>query len=228
MRRAPALVGVLLATSASLLIAVLGPLLLFNPWFVSFEQSRTDVPARLATSQQQVDRVTSQVLLDIWIGGDFSVSLDDSPPLLDENERSHMRDVGSLVRLLGTLTVVAALVLLLCLLTLRRERRRLGRLLLVAAGIVGTIAVVLGIVVGVAFEPTFLAFHELFFPQGNFEFGPNSNLIRLFPDPFWFEASLAAGLAILIAALIASLIGWRLLRTGAAPPRWPTVTAPAD
>lgn len=227
MRRAPVLVGVLLTISASLLIALLGPLLLFNPWFVSFEQSRTDVPARLATSQQQVDRVSAQVLGDIWTGGDFSASLDGSSPLLDPGERSHMRDVGSLVRLLATLSVIAALVLLLCLLTLRRERRRIGRLLLFAAGMVGTITVVLGVVLALAFEPAFLAFHELFFPQGNFEFGPSSNLIRLFPEPFWFEASLAAGLAILIAALIASLIGSRLLRAGSAPPGWPTGAAPA-
>ena len=212
MRRAPGLVGVLLAISTSLLIALLGPLLLFNPWFVSFEQSRNDVPARLHTSQQQVDRVTAQVLSDIRTAGDFAVSLDGSSPLLDAKERSHMRDVGGLVRLLGTLSGVAALVLLLSVLTLRRERRRVGRLLLVAAGIVGGVALLLGVVMVVAFEPAFLAFHELFFPQGNFLFGPDSNLLRLFPEPFWFEASLAAGLSILLAALVTSLIGWRMLR----------------
>ena len=202
----------LLAISASLLIALLGPLLLFNPWFVSFEQSRNDVPARLHTSQQQVDRVTAQVVSDIWTGGDFAVSLNGSSPLLTANERSHMRDVGGLVRLLGTLSGVAALVLLLSVLTLRRERRRVGRLLLVAAGIVGGAALLLGVVMVVAFDPAFLAFHELFFPQGNFLFGPDSNLLRLFPEPFWFEASLAAGLSILLAALVASLVGWRMLR----------------
>jgi len=175
------------------------------------------VPARLQASQQQVDRVTAQVLRDIWTGGDFAVSLDGSSPLLDANERSHMRDVGGLVRLLGTLSGVAALVLLLSALTLRRERRRSGRLLLVAAGIVGSAAVLLGVVMVFAFEPAFLAFHELFFPQGNFLFGPDSNLLRLFPEPFWFEASLAAGLAILLAALLASLVGRWLLRSRPSP-----------
>jgi uncharacterized membrane protein len=72
--------------------------------------------------------------------------------------------------------------------------------------------VLLGVVMVFAFEPAFLAFHELFFPQGNFLFGPDSNLLRLFPEPFWFEASLAAGLSILLAALVASLVGWRMLR----------------
>jgi integral membrane protein (TIGR01906 family) len=224
MGRAPALVGFLLALSLALIIALAGPLLLFNPWYVSFEQARTDVPARLQTSQAEVDRVTGSILTDIWTGGDFAVTLDGQAPLLDASERSHMRDVGSLVRVLGTLLAVAALVLLFSLLTLRHERRRVGRLLLTAAGIVGTLAVVLAIVFAVAFEQAFLAFHELFFPQGNFLFGPDSNLLRLFPEPFWSEAALVAGLAIIVSAVIVTLIGWLLWRSHdatAEPPDWP-------
>ncbi|HEX5397003.1 MAG TPA: hypothetical protein VFX74_07935, partial [Candidatus Limnocylindria bacterium] len=110
MGRAPALVGFLLALSLALIIALAGPLLLFNPWYVSFEQARTDVPTRLQTSQAEVDRVTGSILTDIWTGGDFAVTLDGQASLLDASERSHMRDVGSLVRVLGTLLAVAALV----------------------------------------------------------------------------------------------------------------------
>jgi integral membrane protein (TIGR01906 family) len=224
MGRAPALVGFLLALSLALIIALAEPLLLFNPWYVSFEQARTAVPARLQPSQAEVDRVTGSVLTDIWTGGDFAVTLDGQAPLLDASERSHMRDVGSLVRVLGTLLAVAALVLLFSLPTLRHERRRVGRLLLTAAGTVGTLAVVLAIVFAVAFEQAFLAFHELFFPQGNFLFGPDSNLLRLFPEPFWSEAALVAGLAIIVSAVIVTLIGWLLWRSHRAtaePPDWP-------
>lgn len=226
MGRAPALVGFLFALSLALIIALAGPLLLFNPWFVSFEQARTHVPARLQTSQAEVDRVTGSILTDIWTGGDFSVSLDGHAPLLDANERSHMSDVGSLVRVLGTLLVVAGLVLLFSLLTLRRERRRVGRLLLTAAGIVGTLAVVLAVVFAVAFDQAFLAFHELFFPQGNFLFDPDSNLLRLFPEPFWSETALVAGLAIIVSALLVTVIGWLLWRSHRAPPEmpdWPVI-----
>jgi hypothetical protein len=210
MRRAPAPVGRLLAISVALLTALAGPLLLFNPWFVSWEQARTDVPARLGSSQQVVDRITGEVLGDLWTGGSFDVALPGKPPLLDAAERSHMRDVGSLVRVLATLTAIAAVATLLCLLTLRHERRRIGRLLLIAAGIVGVVAVAAALTFTVAFDQAFLAFHRLFFPQGNFLFGPDSNLLRLFPEPFWFEASLAAGVTIVVAAALVSLIGWRL------------------
>jgi integral membrane protein (TIGR01906 family) len=215
MRRAPWIVGVLLAISVALLIALAGPLLLFNPWFVSVEQARTDVPVRLGTTQAEVDRVTGEILGEIWTGGDFAVSLDGAQPLLTDAERSHMRDVGSLVRLLGTVLVVGVLVLLACLLLLRREPSRIGALLLSAASAVGLAALLIGLLFAVAFDQAFLAFHEIFFSQGNFLFGPDSNLLRLFPEPFWFDATLIAGASILVTAVVVALLGWWLLRHGA-------------
>ncbi|HET7636721.1 MAG TPA: DUF1461 domain-containing protein [Candidatus Limnocylindria bacterium] len=215
MRRAPAIVGLLLAVAAALLIALAGPLLLFDPWFVSAEQARHDVPALLATSQAEVDRVTGQVLADIWTGGNFAVGLDGASPLLTADERSHMRDVSALVRVLGTLALVALAVLVACVLVLRRERRRLGGLLLIAASSIGLAALLVAILFAVAFDQAFLTFHRIFFPQGNFLFGPNSNLLRLFPEPFWFDAALAAGGSIVVTALAVAAIGWRLLRRSA-------------
>jgi integral membrane protein (TIGR01906 family) len=214
-RRAPAIVGLLLAVATALLIALAGPLLLFDPWFVSAEQARHDVPALLATSQAEVDRVTGQVLADIWTGGEFTVGLDASAPLLTADERSHMRDVSGLVRVLGTLAVVALAVLVGCVLVLRRERRRLGGLLIIAASSIGLAALLVAILFAVAFDQAFLTFHRIFFPQGNFLFGPNSNLLRLFPEPFWFDAALAAGGSIVVTALAVAAIGWRLLRRSA-------------
>ena len=77
---------------------------------------------------------------------------------------------------------------------------------------VGIAAIVVGGIVAFAFDQAFLAFHELFFPQGNFLFGPDSNLLRLFPEGFWFESSIAAGLLILLSCLVVSLVGWRIAR----------------
>jgi integral membrane protein (TIGR01906 family) len=212
MRRAPWIVGLLLAVATALLIALAGPLLLFNPWYVTGEQARTGVPMLLATSQAEVDRVTGQVLADIWTAGDFSVSLDGSTQLLTDAERSHMRDVSSFVRLLATITLTAAFVMIACLLVLRREPGRIGGLLLSAASAVGVAALIVGVIFAVAFDQAFLAFHELFFPQGNFLFGPESNLLRLFPEQFWFDASLLAGTSIVLSALVVAILGWRLLR----------------
>jgi hypothetical protein len=213
--RAPRLVSLVYALAVAVIIALAGPLLLFNPWFVSFEQRRNEVAPALGVGQAAVDRVTGAILLDLYSRGDFEASLDGRQPLLDVLERSHMRDVSGLVRALGV--VLGAAVVLFALTGSRlRDRRRRGRLLVVAASTIGSIAIVLAVIFAVAFEPAFLAFHRLFFNRGTYLFGPDSNLIKLFPEGFWFESSLVAGATIVLAALLAVLRGWRLLRGAAA------------
>ncbi len=216
---APGYVGILLGASMAVLVLLTGPLLLFNPWFVSVEQARNDVPARLQTTQAEVDRVTGAMLCDLWLRcDDFGEGLDGGPALLTDAERSHMRDVSNLVRLLIVLWLGAAGVAVASLVVLRRDRRAMGRAFMASGGLVGSVAVVLAAFFAVDFDQAFLAFHEVFFPQGNFLFGPDSNLLRLFPEGFWFEASITAGIAIILSALAVLLAGWRLRRSGAATP----------
>jgi integral membrane protein (TIGR01906 family) len=199
-----------------LAIVLTGPLLLFSPWLVSAEQARHGVAASLGTDQANVDRVTAVMLRDLFIDGDFIANIDDQPAILDASERSHMSDVGRLVRILAGLEVVAVVVLLVTGWWMRRERARRGRLLMTASLAVGAIALVLGIFFAVAFDTAFTAFHAIFFKAGTWQFGPDSNLIRLFPEPFWFEASLLAGLSILVSAALAAWLARRGMRTGPA------------
>ena len=202
-------VGWAYSIAVAIIITLAGPLLLFNPWFVSLEQQRNGSAALLAADQGVIDRVTGTILGDLFTGGPFAVSLDGQTPLLDPMERSHMRDVGGLVRILGVV-LAAALVVFALTASRLRDRRRRGRLLLVAAASVGGAALLLAVVFAVSFEPAFLAFHRLFFSEGTYLFGPDSNLIKLFPEGFWFESSLAAGATIVLAALLVSWRGWRL------------------
>jgi integral membrane protein (TIGR01906 family) len=216
MERAPWVIGLLFGLSLSVIILLLGPLLLFNPLFTSALQVRHGVAAELDTTQAEVERVTGSYLADIYLDGDFAASLDGDGPLLDESERSHMTDVSRLVRLLAGILVLALVVAGVTAARLRREPRRQGQIMLLAAGAVGAAAVVLAIVFAVAFEPAFLAFHELFFPPGTYLFATGSELIVLFPEPFWFDAALLAGAAIVLVAVAVSLVGlwrWRSART---------------
>jgi integral membrane protein (TIGR01906 family) len=212
MKPASAVTSLFFVVAAALVTLLTGPLLLFNPWFVSFEQERFDVPASLGTDQVGVDRVTAPMLADLVRDGAFGESLDGTTPILAPAERSHMRDVGRLVRSLVLLEGVALVVLVLAGRRLRGERARRGRLLFIAAAGVGAAAIVLGAFFALSFDAAFAAFHALFFAAGTWQFGPDSNLIRLFPEPFWFEGSLLAGATIVVAALIATLIGRRDLR----------------
>jgi integral membrane protein (TIGR01906 family) len=216
--RAPWPIGLLFGLSLAVIILLLGPLALFNPAFTSALQERHGVAAELGATQTDVDRVTSSYLADIYLAGDFAASLDGSGPLLDADERSHMRDVSRLVRILAGVLILALVLAGVTAAWLRHEPGRQGRIMLLAAGAVGAAAIGLAAVFALAFDAAFTAFHELFFPPGTWQFPTGSDLIVLFPEPFWFDAALLAGVAVVVTALAVSLIGfwrWRAGRTSA-------------
>jgi hypothetical protein len=194
------------------LVLLTGPLLLFFPPVVSLEQARHDVPALLDTDQATVDRATASMLGDLLFSGDFTVSIDGRHPALDASERSHMRDVGGVVRGLIVADLLALVVAPSAGWRLRNERPRRGRTMLRAASGIAVAAVVLGAFFAFAFEAAFSAFHAIFFAAGTWQFGPDSNLLRFFPEPLWFELSLIAGATILLGALIVTLLARRDLR----------------
>jgi len=92
---------------------------------------------------------------------------------------------------------------------LRGEALRLARAgALIATGIVA----VIGIAATVAFDPLFLLFHEVFFPQGNFLFAPDSNLIRLYPEWYWQGITAGVGLSFIAVALVVAGAAHNALR----------------
>jgi integral membrane protein (TIGR01906 family) len=115
----------------------------------------------------------------------------------DANELAHLEDVrgvfGSVVNVAltgGVLAVVAGLGL---------ARRRIRRAALVDAALV----VVFGAIAALAFEPLFLAFHEIFFPQGNFLFDPaRENLTLVYPEDYWLGVTLRLGATVIAASLL--------------------------
>jgi uncharacterized membrane protein len=122
-------------------------------------------------------------------------------PLFDDNERSHMADVRAVFQA-TKLAFVAGLILVFGVLrwTDRARRIRLVRDAAIAAGIGVS---VLAVSAAVAFDPVFLLFHEVFFPQGNFLFEPGSNLLTLYPDGYWYGVTLVIGIAFV--ALMATI-----------------------
>jgi hypothetical protein len=198
--------------SVAALILMTGPLLLFLPPVVSLEQARNNVPELLGTDQATVDRATRSMLGDLLVDGDFTVSIDSQAPVLHESERSHMRDVGGVVRGLILADVVALVLAVAAGWRLRTEPARRGRAALAAAAAIGFAAVVLGAFFALAFDTAFAAFHAIFFAAGTWQFGPDSNLLRFFPQPLWFELALIAGATIVVSAAVAVLVARRDLR----------------
>jgi integral membrane protein (TIGR01906 family) len=215
---APGPVALLFGVALVVVIALAGPLLLFNPWFVGALQQRHDVPAAFDATPEAVDGVTAELLRDIYLDGPFTAAFEGEEPLLDADERSHMTDVARLVRLLAGIGIVALVLAVVSGAWLRREPARQGRVMVLAGAGVGAVALAVALLFAVAFDAAFTLFHELLFPPGTWQFPTGSNLITLFPEPFWFDAAIIAGATIVLAAVAVSLLGlwrWRASRPDA-------------
>lgn len=114
----------------------------------------------------------------------------DGARIFDAAERSHLSDVRGVFRGVGIAWAVSGLVLG-AVLVRGRLRGHLAVLARDAALGAGGLVLVLAAFAAVAFGPAFLLFHQIFFPQGNFLFDPaTSNLLRVYPEPYWYGVTL--------------------------------------
>jgi integral membrane protein (TIGR01906 family) len=196
----PAVVG---AVTAPIVIIAAAVVAFLNPFWVTFEQARSSVPAWTGFTQAQVEQVTGSILSDLVFGpANFDVKLN-GVQVLDPREVSHMQDVRSVFWMLGLFAFVAA-VLLVVSFVAGRGRRIYSRGLEIGASIFIVGVVVVGAFFALFFDQAFLLFHDLFFAQGTFMFDPRQEkLVQLFPDQFWNETSM--GLALVILALAIGL-----------------------
>lgn len=120
-------------------------------------------------------------------------------------ERSHMVDVRGVFIGAEIAAVIAAGIALWLL--LRADGRGYAALLLRNAALGGIgIVVALGAFAALAFDAAFLLFHEVFFPQGNFLFPPDSSLMRLYPQEYFYGLTVRIAVSFLtVAATLAAL-----------------------
>jgi hypothetical protein len=113
----------------------------------------------------------------------------DGTHFFDAAERAHMADVKSVFRGVDIAWWVSGLVF--GALVIRAKRSGylavLARDAALFAGL-GVLAVAL--IAAIAFVPAFLLFHQVFFPQGNYLFGPDSDLLRVYPEHYWYGVTL--------------------------------------
>jgi integral membrane protein (TIGR01906 family) len=142
-------------------------------------------------------------------------------PLFNEREIAHMEDVQHIFTLIKRLRLAAGSVLLILPLigiSLAGSAflPRLGKLL-VAGGIL-TIAVLglAGLLSLVDFTQLFIKFHELAFSNDLWMLDPRTDyLIMLFPEGFWFDATMRIAMTSALEALVASGVGIAMMYFGA-------------
>lgn len=195
--------GIVVGIPTAVVIVALAIVALLNPVWVAFEQGRAQSAAWTGYGPTDLRTVTDSILSDLVLGPpDFAVTLGGAP-VLNDRERSHMRDVRNVFVALYLAAAVSALVLLAGFALTRRSGRselwrRLSR-----SGMVIAVVTVAGGLLGLAFfDAAFELFHELFFPAGTFLFDARTDrLVQLFPDQFWSDTTIAVGVLIVVLSL---------------------------
>ena len=211
------------ALATALVITGAAIALFFNPFWVSFAQGRADAAAFTGWTAEQVDAVTRDIVLEVWLGPGAFVQEVAGEPLFNERERSHMADVRGVTLSFYALVTAALAVLLVAGVASRRSPWFRRAVALGAGGLaVGTFAV--GTAFLVFFDTAFAIFHKLFFAEGTWTFDPATDrLVQLFPYQFWTETSVATA----VAGLALTLVVWAVARRSARPRRSPAVPNPA-
>lgn len=190
----------LLALAAAALAIGATTAIFLTPPVIHILLRASDAPTVLGVEPAVADALSDALVGDLLTDGAFAAPLGDAP-LLSAGERSHLADVGGLLRSvlvggLGGLIVLA----------LARLRRRAwlraairdGAALIVGGALLAAAAFML------AFDATFTFFHGLFFASGTWTFNPATDrLVQLYPESFWILAALLFCLALAALSLIA-------------------------
>ncbi|MCL2491134.1 MAG: DUF1461 domain-containing protein [Coriobacteriia bacterium] len=111
----------------------------------------------------------------------------ESDKIAGEASIEHLRDVRTVILFTWIVGAICAILIITLLITsyFKKWWSWLRTTLKFAAWICLAVPLLLGFIVGVAFDPLFTFFHEIFFPQGNWQFPIDSLLIQTFPEQFW-------------------------------------------
>lgn len=198
---------ILLSAATAITILAVALLLLLTPMWTHFALAAAGSVAPTGGGQAAVvmsDRTVGALVA----GASFDFPAADGSPMYAADEQGHMRDVQLVLDAFLALAA-ASLVFLVTVLARRQHDATAWRAL--ARGGLGLVVatIVLGLFAAFAFDAAFTLFHEIFFPGGNWSFPADSNLIRLYPEPFWELSSAALGILCIVGGLSAWLLARR-------------------
>lgn len=174
--------------------------LLLTPAFLQFEYRTPNFPADTFGFNREDRLYWSQIALQYlnqWEDISFlrDLEFEDGSPVYNERELRHMVDVQNVLRNVLRVWYVA-LALLVALGIWARFGgwwpvflRALGQ----GGGLTAILIGVILVLVVIAFGVFFVAFHQVFFQPGTWQFLYSDTLIRLFPERFWRDTFLVVG-----------------------------------
>jgi integral membrane protein (TIGR01906 family) len=141
-------------------------------------------------------------------------------PLFNDREVAHMEDVQALVQFFLRMQIVAGAVVLVRLLfavVFDRGVATLGRDMLLSAGVMVALVVLVGVLSLIDFDSLWTRFHQIAFRNDLWQLDPSRDyLIMLFPEPFWFAATMRMATSVAAQTVLVAVVGLGLLLS----PRW--------
>ena len=170
-------------------------------------------------SPAQLDSVTRQ-LIGYFNSSDEPIAImvvrdGQEVPLFKQKEVSHLADVKKLIQLdyfvlLGTMVFAAGYAFV----SWTRRRKELALSAITGSGLSLALLLGLGLMASLNFDQFFWQFHLIAFSNDFWQLDPATDyLIRLFPEPFWSDATLFVGLLTAIGALAVGVAGWLYLKS---------------
>ena len=207
-RLGSSLADLLIAIATALGILALVIPLFLNPVWVGFEQGRAEAAAWTGLSEADLRIATDAIVADLVVGPpDFDVVVG-GEAVLNERERSHMRDVRGVF--IAFFALVIGLVVAAVIVAVRRDgagRAATWRAVRNGAGALIAGLLLVGGIALVAFDVLFETFHQLFFAGGSYTFDPaTERLVQLFPFQFWQETAIVVGVVAIVVAIVVAVV----------------------
>jgi integral membrane protein (TIGR01906 family) len=192
---------VAIAIGGALAILGVSVVALLDPAYIHAALDAAGSAAILALDRQATYAASDRTMNEL-VFGPATFAFPVAPggqPFYDASEASHLRDASNLLHLF-LVVVLAGAVLLIVGGTRYRRDPAAWRALRTGAVVLAAAFAAIGLFFTVAFDQAFTLFHEVFFPQGNWEFNSaTERMVQLYPTPFW--ELIATTLAILVLAL---------------------------
>jgi integral membrane protein (TIGR01906 family) len=187
--------------------------------YIHIEQERAGAERLTGYDVSSLQAVTTSIVHDLLVGGDFKAVDSSGAPALNEREQAHMRDVRGVFQGFFALVAIGIVLLAVGFARARTPEARAALWRAVRSGARGlaVVLVVAGAFALFAFDAAFEVFHRLFFNAGSYTFDPRTDrLVQLFPEQFWSETAIAVGTVAIAVAVITAWGAGR--RAGAARP----------
>jgi integral membrane protein (TIGR01906 family) len=138
-----------------------------------------------------------------------------SRPLFNEREVTHMEDVQKLIQFFLTLQLVAAAVVALRVvfaIVFDHSAVPIGREMLFSTGVMVALVVLVGVLSLMDFEALWMRFHQIAFRNDLWLLDPSRDyLIMLFPEPFWFTATMRMATSVAVQTALVAVVGLGLV-----------------